>query len=108
MASSCMATEITSFFSTGRFDFDDPEEVAKKMGYSAEGFAIDSHTSPTFMNNTSSKGRSIDLGFTGGMDIYFVFDASGSIPQTHFQYSLNLAKALVRKVSTCVTISSSR
>ena len=86
-------------FLTGKFDFDDIKEVAEKIGYTAAGLAIDTRV-PPIDNTTVSKGRTIDLTYDGGYDIYFVFDASGSIPEAHFESALAFAIALVEKVNT--------
>ncbi|XP_038046265.1 complement C2-like isoform X2 [Patiria miniata] len=82
----------------GPFDFEDTVEVAARMGYNIEGLVTKPQTPTEDNNTTGPSGRFISLGYTRGMDIYFVFDASGSIPKAHFQYGLDLAKALVSKI----------
>ncbi|XP_022108933.1 complement C2-like isoform X2 [Acanthaster planci] len=83
----------------GPNDFEDTLKIAARLGYNIDSLAITQPQATISDNNsTGPSGRFIDLGYTQGMDIYFVFDASGSIPRAHFQYSLDLAKALISKV----------
>ncbi|XP_038046866.1 complement C2-like [Patiria miniata] len=81
----------------GPYDFDDSVEVAARMAYDIEGLASNLETT-TADNAPGPRGRFIDVRHPGGMDIYFVFDASGSIPKAHFKYYVDLAKVLVTQV----------
>ncbi|XP_071802559.1 complement C2-like [Asterias amurensis] len=77
----------------GQFDFDEISDVAERMGYVAESLAIETSEAASV-----SKGRTLDQTYSGGYDIYFAFDASGSIAKAHFEKALDFAKLLVKKI----------
>ncbi|XP_022099169.1 complement C2-like [Acanthaster planci] len=82
----------------GPYDFEDASEVAARLGYTLDGLPTDPQDSVS--ETPGPRGRFIDLGYTGGMDIYFVFDVSGSVRNSMdgLTSSINLAKALVKKI----------
>ncbi|XP_022108946.1 complement factor B-like [Acanthaster planci] len=82
----------------GPYDFEDTLKIASRFGREIEGIVADLQAPIIDQSPKDRRRRFIDPGYTQGMDIYFVFDASGSIPKAHFRYSLDLAKALVSKV----------
>ncbi|XP_066294919.1 complement factor B-like [Branchiostoma lanceolatum] len=56
------------------------------------------HILDRFRTSNATRGRVLDLGFAGGLDLYFLFDASGSVGSDNFKIGLNFATALVKKV----------
>ena len=54
----------------------------------------------TNAQDTDTRGRAIDLGSDGGLDLVFVIDGSSSVKEERFNLGLEFAKMLVLKIGT--------
>ncbi|XP_077986729.1 complement factor B-like isoform X2 [Glandiceps talaboti] len=81
-------------------DFDDLNEVIPKLAKQFDTLQRLSTATYNISNEitNSSRGRSIDLQHPGGLDLYFMFDASASVGVKNFDIGLKFAKMLIEKV----------
>ena len=84
---------LQNFFSDPN-DFDDIDEVIKRLANTTSAIANDIEETETLV----ALGRTINIDYEGGWNIYFVFDASNSVGLQYFEKGINFAKALVSKV----------
>ncbi|XP_019626103.1 PREDICTED: complement factor B-like isoform X2 [Branchiostoma belcheri] len=86
----------------GRNDFDSVPDVAANFGMGLDALAHASCSSQVDTNNRDqcrgSRARFLNTNNPHGLDLYFVFDASGSVGYHHYNASVNFAKALIQKV----------
>ncbi|XP_072016604.1 complement factor B-like isoform X2 [Amphiura filiformis] len=75
-------------------DFDDIDEVIANLNNKTAAIANDTAENDALI----ALGRTIDVTYEGGWNIYFVFDASNSVGLQNFEKGINFAKALVSKV----------
>nr|XP_006820863.1 PREDICTED: complement factor B-like [Saccoglossus kowalevskii] len=85
-------------------DFDDINEVAPKLAKHFDTLQLLSTSTFNISNTISAnssegpEGRTIDLNHAGGLDLYFMLDASASVGEENFKIGLNFVKRLVEKV----------
>ncbi|XP_078685659.1 complement factor B-like [Branchiostoma floridae x Branchiostoma belcheri] len=86
----------------GRNEFDSVPDVAANFGMGLDALAHASCSSQVDTNNRDqcrgSRARFLNTNNPHGLDLYFVFDASGSVGYHHYNASVNFAKALIQKV----------
>ncbi|XP_070582220.1 complement factor B-like [Ptychodera flava] len=83
-------------------DFDDLNEVVPKLARQLDTYQALSTSTYNISNNIRpgniTLGRALDLSNPGGVDLYFMFDASASVGLENFNKGLQFAKKLVEKV----------
>ncbi|XP_070570995.1 complement factor B-like isoform X1 [Ptychodera flava] len=79
-------------------DFDDINEVAPKLARHFDTLQLLSTSTYNISNDIALRARTLDLSHAGGLDLYFVFDASASVGRENFDIGIEFAKKLVKKV----------
>ncbi|XP_077995023.1 complement C2-like isoform X2 [Glandiceps talaboti] len=82
-------------------DFDDLNEVVPLLAKQFDRLQMLSTSNSNKSNSVpqgGSRGRILSLSHAGGLDLYFIFDASASVGLNNFKKGIDFAKALVDKV----------